>query len=92
MSSVKVWALQVGINDYNQWGEYTVALFNKRPSMEALLKACSEGFGDFGTPRVEKLSLVEALERLLEQGYIEEIPRNGGGDKWYLMEMEVLNG
>lgn len=92
MTDKRVWALQVSINDYNQWGDYTVALFSKRPSLVALSNACSEGFGDFGYPLVKGLSRTESLERLLKEGSIAEFPATGGGDRWYLYEVEVLNG
>lgn len=92
MDNFKIWCLQVAVNDYNQWGEYTVAFFTQRPSLEALTQACSKGFGDFGYPHVNGLSREASLERLLKDGFISEMPKHGGGDKWYLCEFEVTNG
>ena len=89
---MKVWELSVGVNDYNQHGEYTIALFSEKPSLVRLKEVCSGGYRDFGTPYVDGLSFEDVLIKLLEEGTVSEHPKNGGGDKWYLEEREVFSG
>ena len=78
-----VWVLTEEHNDYNQHGEYFVAVFGDLPTVQRLASALSLHDGASRPNVMEALALIEHI-------------RNGGGrigteDVWYnLKEQELI--
>lgn len=79
----KVYTLEYGYNQYDQLGNYTIAIFKEKPTYEMLL-AWSQRDDAVHSPNSE-----DALRRLAEEGYVAEY-ECGGGDDWTICEVDVL--
>lgn len=69
MTNSKVWILTRAINDYNQDGEYFVAVFKEKPSREQLSAATGAKYDS------------EVVDNLLWNGGI----RLGDEETWYYL-------
>lgn len=83
---MKIWELSVAVNDYNQYGSYTLALFQNKPTVEEILSLPKANGLPY--PRQIDKSLEEVIEILVRDGSLDGHP-TGGGDSWYLSEVEV---
>lgn len=81
--SKKAWVLTREINQYDQDGEYFVAVFDKKPDLKKMAEVMrSENHGVGG----DVMDAVSFLEHLLSGG-----GRRGVEDEWYsLSEVDLL--
>jgi len=78
----KVWVLTRSINDYNQEGEYFVAVFAQRPTVKTLADYFTKnGGGQFA----DVMAAVSFLEHVIAGG-----GRRGTEHEWYDLEETVL--
>lgn len=68
----KVWVLTYEVNDYDQHGEYFLAVFEKKPTYEQVVDFLSDNYRNVGT-------LVKAVFRLVDSGG----GRIHNEDTWY---------
>lgn len=83
---MKVWELSISVNDYSQHGAYTLGLFKDKPTLDKLRSLISCKGMSFPLQRGK--SPEESLDILLRDGSLDEYA-TGGGDTWYLSEVEV---
>ena len=82
MKNTKVWILTSEYNEYDQMGEYFIAVFGEKPSLEKLANTLKE------EENIQFKNILEGiafLHHLLNSG-----GRRGTEDKWYnLNEVEL---
>ena len=72
-----VWVLKSAYNDYDQHGEYFIAVFRNLPTLEQLAKETETS--------LETIHGLEAMERLQRGG-----GRENYEYQWYILEKEEL--
>lgn len=87
---MKIYALMFQYNEYDQLSAYTVALFAKKPDFQTLTKWFSEATDNpYGSPYSEGRSRQTCIDMLARGEDVWEYP-TGGGDGWWVEEIEVV--